>query len=90
MNTRRSFFPSLRSGNLKKIPGNGGRFNTFLRQPLLNFARPDGQAEPVNKTFEYKDRIYSYEISAVRSGSKRITGYFIQVSDVTDVVICNK
>ena len=80
-------FPELMQWELeKKIPGNGGRFNTFLRQPLLNYMKAEKYDESLNKTFEYKGEAYHFEISAIHPSGKRADGYLIQVSNVTDAV----
>ena len=82
-----TLFPELMQWELeKKIPGNGGRFNTFLRQPLLNYMKAEKYDESLNKSFEYKGEAYHFEISAIHPSGKRADGYLIQVSNVTDSV----
>ncbi|MCR5674912.1 MAG: hypothetical protein K6G16_04305 [Lachnospiraceae bacterium] len=80
-----ALFPELEEWELeKRIPGNGGRFNTFLRQPLLSFAGSADPSEPVRKNYEYKGRVYRFEISAIRTNGRRFGGFVIQVKDATD------
>ena len=81
------FFPELSQWKLEeKIPGSGGRFNTFLRQPLLYYTKEGEQASPVSHTYTYKDRVYRYEIAPLLKGNQRMGGYAIQVVDVTDLL----
>ena len=79
-----ALFPELSTWELeKKIPGNGGRFNTFLRQPLLAYIKQENPEAVENKAYEYKNEAYRYEISSMLSGKKKLTGYIIQVSNIT-------
>lgn len=79
-------FPELLNWELERnIPGNGGRFNTFLRQPLLEYAKEKSAGESQSNTFSYKGAVYSYDIRAL-AHKKIIYGYMIQISNVTDVV----
>ena len=78
-------FPELMQWELEqRIPGNGGRFNTFLRQPLLGYVKAEKFDESLNKTYEYKGGTFHFEISAIHPSGKKVDGYLIQVSDVTD------
>ncbi len=80
-------FPELNNWELeKKIPANGGRFNTFLRQPLLRFVEGDDRDNKEVKTYEYKDFVYSYEIRPLTMDARLTIGYVILISDITDVV----
>ena len=81
------YFPELKNWELEeKIPGSGGRFNTFLRQPLNEFVK-EGNLEKINgKPYKYKDQICTYEIGILRKASKKNCGYYIKISDVTDVI----
>lgn len=80
-------FPELKDWEIeKKIPGNGGRFNTFLRQPLLNYAKDGEMEETSSRTYEYKGESYCYEIGTLMRNGKRSKGYFIRVSNVTEVL----
>lgn len=80
-------FPELLSWELEvAIPGNGGRFNTFLRQPLLSYCDNKNSFTPVEKSFEYKNSKYRYKILTFCSNHNRYKGYIIRVMDVTDIV----
>ncbi len=82
-----SLFPELRTWQLeKRIPGSGGRFNTFLRQPLLDYKNAEPSSESVSGTYEYKDEIYNYEIGDLYTTGKRIKGYIIRVTRITEAV----
>ena len=83
----KSLFPELASWELeKKIPGNGGRFNTFLRQPLMEFVKEKDLKKTSVKTYEFRGEIFKYEVSKILSNNKWTIGYLIRVSNVTDVV----
>ena len=80
-------FPELIEWELeRKIPGNGGRFNTFLRQPLQEYVDKGEIERFVGHTYEYKGELYHYEIGALARDKKKTRGFFIKVSNVTDVV----
>ena len=78
--------PELLNWELEqKVPGSGGRFNTFLRRPLNNYVGNTGDGGKGRGTYSYKGRLYRYEIGALHSNyRKRVIGYVIQLSDVTD------
>ena len=81
------FFPEFETWELeKKIPGNGGRFNTFLRQPLMSYTKEGGIEKSTAKTYQYKGEIYRYEIGTLIRNKRWVKGYYIKVSNVTDVV----
>lgn len=79
-------FPELLEWKLeKKIPGNGGRFNTFLRQTFMKFVESN-QEHPMRGTpFSIKDRTFYYTVKHLYN-RKRKMGYVIELTDVTDVV----
>ena len=80
-------FPELSEWQLEvDIPGNGGRFNTFLRQPLLNYSANKNSLDPVEKSFEYKEANYRYKILTLFSKRNKSMGYVIRVMDVTDII----
>lgn len=86
-NYSRQLFPELNTWELeKKIPGNGGRFNTFLRQPLMKYVQEGETEKTKGKTYEYKGEIYCYEIGTLLRKRKSIRGYYIKVSNLTDVL----
>ncbi len=79
-------YPELSDWNLEeKIPGNGGRFNTFLRQALTGYVK-EGSKETIFGTYSYKNGTYSYQIGCLYTGRGRHIGYVIRVYDVTNVV----
>ena len=80
------FFPELSEWELeKKVPGNGGRFNTFLRQPFLAYMKKE-EGSTGRGAYEYKEKTFRYEIDELHSGSGRIAGYAIRILNVTDVI----
>ncbi|MBE5837282.1 histidine kinase N-terminal 7TM domain-containing protein [Butyrivibrio sp.] len=80
-------FPELDKWELeKKIPGNGGRFNTFLRKPLMDYVKENTTKKTPVKTYGYKGQIYRYEIAKLMSSKKWSIGYLIKVHNVTEVI----
>lgn len=81
-----NLFPELLEWKLeKKIPGNGGRFNTFLRQTFLKFVESN-QEQPMHGTpFTIKNRTFFYTVKHLYSRKRKI-GYVIELTDVSDVV----
>ena len=80
-------FPELDKWELeKKIPGNGGRFNTFLRKPLMDYVKENTTKKTPVKTYGYKGQIYRYEIAKLMSSKKWSIGYLIKVRNVTEVI----
>ena len=79
-----SFFPELREWELEReIPGNGGRFNTFLRQPFMRYIKTE-QQEPMNgKNITIKDKQVHYVMRQLHY-RKRHLGYVIELIDMTD------
>lgn len=79
-------FPELEEWEIEvKIPGNGGRFNTFLRQPLMAFVRMEEHDKLYNGIFEYKDMKYRYQIGTIFSSNKRQYGYCIRLVAAKDI-----
>ncbi|MGN0403111.1 MAG: histidine kinase N-terminal 7TM domain-containing protein [Acetatifactor sp.] len=77
-------FPELLEWELeKKIPGNGGRFNTFLRQTFLKFVEAKQEQPMKGKPFSIKDRNFHYVVKNYYNGNKHL-GYVIELIDVTD------
>lgn len=86
----KTLYPELKEWELeKRIPGSGGRFNTFLRQPLNDYLREEGSDIRGKGTYEYKGEVFAYEICPMLGNSSRKRGCFIQVSNVTDVIRAN-
>ena len=79
-----AFFPELKVWELeKKIPGSGGRFNTFLRQSFMKYVK-ENQKEPMDgKPFMIKDRCFHFAIRRLQRGKWHL-GYIIELIDVTD------
>lgn len=73
-------FPELNDWKLEGlIPGNGGRFNTFLRIPFMEYVNAKRE-DKFLCGFELQDRFYRVEISTLKSGDKRGIGYVIEVA----------
>lgn len=84
-----SLFPELLEWQLeKKIPGNGGRFNTFLRQSFMKFVESHQEAPMRGTPFTIKERTFHYTVKHLYS-RKRKVGYMIELTDVTDIVKCD-
>lgn len=80
------FLPELRSWELgKEIPGNGGTFNTFLRQPFLQYVKSEQKGHRTGKNVRMKERKVHYEMKLLHYRKRRI-GYVIELMDVTDYV----
>ena len=76
-----SLFPELETWELdKKIPGSGGRFNTFLRQPLMNYIHTSVGEQVTSGSYEYREKQYHYDIEKLHAYGGRSKGYIIQVS----------
>lgn len=89
--TATKLFPELNDWALeKKIPGNGGRFNTFLRQPLMEYVRSGDKAVHVCKPFEFKSANYDYIIRPLIHGSNMHVGYILEITDITRIVKAEK
>jgi len=81
-------FPELKNWELeKKIPSNGGRFNTFLRQPLNNYIKAEDYASPVISTYNYKGEKFQYEIGSLLHRNNTLKGFYIQVQKISDVSV---
>ena len=80
-------FPEIAEWEIEKpIPGEGGRFNTYLRPALMDFIN-NSKERSVTNVFRTKDQIFSYEIGKIRGSGKSIRGYYIRVFDVTNIPI---
>ncbi len=83
-------FPELSEWELeKKIPGSGGRFNTFLRKPLNDYAEKNSSVAASGK-YSYKGNVFRYEIEPLYIFNKLNEGYVIKITDVTDIVGSNE
>ena len=81
-NKAAEFFPELGEWELeKKIPGSGGRFNTFLRQPLYRFLE-----SPVDENsfgiFDMRDVKLKFKIGVIKNRAGRKRGYIIELDEV--------
>ena len=82
-----SLFPELNDWELeKKIPGNGGRFNTFLRQPLMSLVNDDKAESSLTKAFEHQGESFSCDINRMYNSNRSPIGYFIRISDITMLI----
>lgn len=73
------FFPELGEWELeKKIPGKGGRFNTYLRQPLTKYLENEEEELGGGNFLMKNERIY-YSIGVIRNKSNRKQGYIIEL-----------
>ena len=76
------FFPELKEWELeKKLPGKGGRFNTYLRQPLYKYIEQE-EDELLGGMFELKDEKLIYRIGIIRNRSGVKQGYIIELDKV--------
>lgn len=76
------FFPELHEWALeKKIPGSGGRFNTYLRQPLYKYLEEQSDELSLG-SFTIKDVKLSYRIGTIRNRSGINQGYIIELDEV--------
>lgn len=84
----KTLFPEVTDWELEKeIPGNGGRFNTYIKPDFMEFAKDDEKlAKSPVRVYKYNDNVFSYEIGKISRG-KSLKGYYIRVMDVTDVNI---
>ena len=75
------FFPELSEWALeKKIPGSGGRFNTYLRQPLYRYLEEQNEDLSIG-SFTMKDIRLSYRIGTIRNRSGITQGYIIELDE---------
>ncbi len=75
------FFPELSEWALeKKIPGSGGRFNTYLRQPLYRYLEEQNEELSIG-SFTMKDIKLSYRIGTIRNRSGITQGYIIELDE---------
>lgn len=80
-----TLFPELLEWELeKKIPGNGGRFNTFLRQTFMKYVETKQEQPMKGKPFSIKERSFHYEVKRLYNRKKHL-GYVIELTDVTDL-----
>lgn len=81
----RELFPELESWALdRKIPGNGGRFNTYLRQPLLKFIRDENNTPKMVERFTIKDESYVQITRNLISDKGRKIGYILEIRNITE------
>lgn len=84
--TAAELFPELEKWELeKKVPGNGGRFNTFLRQPLMKYIHAELKEPLKGKPFVMKGKSFGFSIRCLNRGKKHI-GYIIEIIDMTDLL----
>ena len=75
-------FPELQEWDLeRKIPGSGGRFNTYLRQPLYKFIEDQDESHSIG-SFTMKDVRMNYRMGVIRNRSGLNQGYIIEIDEV--------
>ena len=75
-----TLFPELSDWEIgKKIPGNGGRFNTFLRIDFMNFVN-DGSKSRMISSFNLADVSYRAEFDNLYFDGKNSKGYAIKIT----------
>ena len=76
------FFPELNEWELeKKIPGKGGRFNTYLRQPFTKYLENE-DSDLFTGNFLMKEDRFFYNIGVIRNKSNRKQGYIIELDNI--------
>ena len=70
----------------KKIPGSGGRFNTYLRQPMMAYVESGNTEEGKGNPFSIKGQKYISSFDTIRNKSNRVKGYIIEINDVTTIL----
>lgn len=84
--TAAELFPELEKWELeKKVPGSGGRFNTFLRQPLMQYIHANLKEPVKGKPFAIKEKTFGFWIRCLNC-QKRHIGYIIEIIDMTDLL----
>lgn len=84
--TAAELFPELEKWELeKKVPGSGGRFNTFLRQPLMQYINSNLKEPLKGKSFVIKEKNFGFSIRCLNNGKCHI-GYIIELIDITDLL----
>ncbi|MBR1622326.1 MAG: hypothetical protein IJ675_00225, partial [Pseudobutyrivibrio sp.] len=75
-------FPELAAWEKeKKIPGNGGRFNTFLRPEFMRYVEKGIVEKEKGKSFTMNKKQYGLEFFVLHKG-KRSNGYVIKFYDI--------
>ncbi len=75
-------FPELETWELeKKIPSGGGKFNTFLRQPLMKCVESITSKEKAESAYEFRGQKFFYEIMPIYISGQLLIGYMILVSN---------
>lgn len=84
--TAAELFPELETWKLeRKIPGNGGKFNTFLRQPLTQYIHSNLKEAKKGKPFVIRGKTFGFSIRCLNS-RKRHIGYMIEIINMTDLL----
>ncbi|MBQ8970662.1 MAG: hypothetical protein IJ073_05040 [Lachnospiraceae bacterium] len=77
-------FPELLEWELeRKIPGNGGRFNIFLRPAFMKYVSSGESAPQKARPFSIKGQSYNCELSRLHR-NKKVIGYVIKILNVSD------
>lgn len=84
--TAAELFPELKKWELeKKVPGSGGRFNTFLRQPLMQYIHSNLKEPIKGRPFIIKEKSFAFSIRCLNKGKRHI-GYIIEIIDLMDLL----
>lgn len=84
--TAAELFPELEKWELeKKVPGSGGRFNTFLRQPLMKYINSNAEEPVKGRPFVIKDKSFGFWVRRLSNGKRHI-GYIIEIIDISDLL----
>ncbi len=84
----KTLFPEITEWEIEKeIPGNGGRFNTYIKPDFIEFVKDADKLDKSSvRVYKYNDNVFGYEIGKIRRGPS-LMGYYIRVMDVTDVKV---
>lgn len=80
-------FPELMEWELeKKIPGNGGRFNTYLRQPLMEFINATDRPKELCRKFEIGEEHYHCRVTKIKQGPFKSIGHMIEIENISHLL----
>ncbi|MBP3814322.1 MAG: hypothetical protein ILA12_06665, partial [Butyrivibrio sp.] len=83
----KTLFPEITEWEIEKeIPGNGGKFNTYIKPDFMEFVKDDKLDKSPVRVYKYNDNVFSYEIGKIFR-DQSLMGYYIRVMDVTDVKV---
>ena len=77
-------FPELLTWEIeKKIPGSGAKFNTYLRQHLVNYIDSKQTGKLQGEPFSIGDKTYTYSINVMTGKRNKAIGYVIGISNLS-------